>query len=85
MPDEQAQPSEQMPLTIFVSVAADGDIEVSTAQGQQIDLIAAIALLELAKQKMVATYYQNVAQTRARDAALKKDIAVPPVELLLPR
>jgi hypothetical protein len=83
LPEEQAQP-EQMPLTIIVAVGEDGDIEVSSAQNN-IDVVVAISLLELAKQKMVSIFYQGVAQTKTRNATMKKDISVPPVELLLPR
>lgn len=72
-PEEGAK----LPPTIVVSIDEDNDIKVETLPGQNIDVIMALSMLELAKQKMVAAFYQNVQQTRAKTAMTKPQILVP--------
>ena len=68
--------SEETLPGILVTIDAIGDVNFS-ANNEDISLPLAIAMMELAKQKMMAIFFQGVNQEKARAAATKPTLLVP--------
>lgn len=69
---EPAQPVDNVPPTLVLSIMPDGDVEIGTAQGQQMNTFEAMALMELAKAKLISMYFGGIMQQRAQQAATKQ-------------
>lgn len=75
-PSELTQSDLAVRPTIFILLDENGDV-LFTANNNSIDLPMAIAMCELAKQKMIATYYQTVANDKRRAELSRPQILVP--------
>jgi len=64
------------PPTLIISVDDVGDVQVGS-QSPEINLTMAIAILELAQAKLVASYFGVVQQEKARIAATQPQLLVP--------
>lgn len=62
--------------TIIIEVEPTGNINIGTA-GQEMDVLAAIALLSLAKTKLEMGYWRDVNQAEAAASATKSRIVIP--------
>lgn len=62
--------------TVFILLDEHGDV-VFSANNPSIDLPMAISMCELAKQKMIATYYQTVMNEKKRAELTKPHILIP--------